>query len=139
MASAKLAGMTRVAKALGFMLVLTLAGVRPAFAGDRDSAATKGGRPRVLTLSGRDLIDGRGNGSRVLTNFFGGDAGNRGGIRVAVKDLDNDARADLVVGAGAGGGSRVTGYPGRNFAGGAAPELFGFDAFVAHTGGVFVG
>src|SRR5205823_4124729 len=96
---------------------------------DLVAGAGPGGGPRVLTLSGRDLVAGKGNNSAVLTNFFGGDAANRGGIRVAVKDLDGDAHADLVVGAGRGGGSRVTAYAGRDFAGGVAPELFGFDAF----------
>ncbi|HJZ58747.1 MAG TPA: VCBS repeat-containing protein, partial [Gemmataceae bacterium] len=106
---------------------------------DLVAGAGPGGGPRVLTLSGRDLVNGLGNGAKVLTNFFGGDPANRGGIRVAVKDLDSDARADLVVGAGTGGGSRVTAYAGKDFAGSDAPELFGFDAFPGFTGGVFVG
>jgi hypothetical protein len=107
--------------------------------GDLIAGAGPGGGPRVLTLSGRDLLAGRSNAAAVLTNFFGGDAGNRGGVRVAVKDLDGDRFADLVVGPGQGGGSRVTGYAGNTFAGGAAPEVFGFDAFPGFSGGVFVG
>ena len=58
---------------------------------------------------------------------------------MAVKDLDGDARADLVVGAGAGAGSRVTGYAGAALTGGSPPELFSLDAFPGFSGGVFVG
>jgi uncharacterized repeat protein (TIGR01451 family) len=96
-----------------------------------------GGGPRVFALSGKDLIAG----SPVqLANFFGGDVTNRGGIRIAVKNLDGDNRADLVVGAGTGAGSRVTGYLGKTVpADGTPPEQFTFDAFPGFAGGVFVG
>ena len=61
-------------------------------------------------------------------------------MRVAVKNLDGDARADLVVGSGTGAGSRVTGYLGKTIAaGGTPPEQFAFDAFAWFSGGVFVG
>jgi hypothetical protein len=96
-----------------------------------------GGGPRVTAFSGKALL---GNAYTVATNFFGGDPGGRGGARVAVKDLDGDARADLVVGAGEDAGSRVTAYPGKSLgpAGGAAggPD---FDAYPGFAGGVFVG
>jgi hypothetical protein len=75
-----------------------------------------------------------------LANFFAGDTENRGGIRLAVKNLDGDNRADLVVGAGTGAGSRVTAYLGSTIpADGTPPEHFAFDAFPGFTGGVFVG
>jgi hypothetical protein len=96
-----------------------------------------GGGPRVFALSGKGLLSGT---QTQLANFFAGDVNNRGGIRVAVKNLDGDARADLVVGSGMGGGSRVTGYLGKNILSDTAPpEQFGFDAFVGFSGGVFVG
>jgi RHS repeat-associated protein len=98
-----------------------------------------GGGPRVLAFSGRDLLAGTADGSQVLANFFAGNVANRGGIRVAVKDLDGDTKADLVVGDGMGAGSRVTGYLGKDFGGGGALEAFGFDTFPGLTTGVFVG
>jgi hypothetical protein len=96
-----------------------------------------GGGPRVFALSGKDLLSGT---QTQLANFFAGDTASRGGIRLAVKNLDGDNLADLVVGAGSGAGSRVTGYLGKNIpADGTPPEAFGFDAFAGFTGGVFVG
>jgi hypothetical protein len=96
-----------------------------------------GGGPRVLALSGKDLMAGT---KTPLANFFAGDSNNRGGVRVAVADLDGDNRADLVAGSGTGNGSRVTLYLGKNVtANGIPPEQSGFDAFPGYTGGVFVG
>ncbi|MBY0512845.1 MAG: FG-GAP-like repeat-containing protein, partial [Gemmataceae bacterium] len=106
--------------------------------GKADVAGTggPGGGPRVYVLSGADPFAGR---EVPVANFFAGNTDNRGGFRAAVKDLDGDARADVVVGDGTGAGSRVTGYLGKNFAGGVAPEAFAFDAYPGFTGGVFVG
>ena len=60
------------------------------------------------------------------------------GVRVAVKNLDNDARADLVVGSGA--TTRVTAYLGKTLTvGGTPPAALDFDAFPTLQGGVFVG
>jgi uncharacterized repeat protein (TIGR01451 family) len=96
-----------------------------------------GGGPRVFALGGKGLLSGT---QTQLANFFAGDTASRGGIRLAVKNLDGDTRADLVVGAGTGAGSRVTGYLGKNIpADGTPPERFAFDAFAGFTGGVFVG
>ena len=75
-----------------------------------------------------------------LANFFGGDISSRGGIRVAVKNLDGDTKADLVVGSGSGAGSRVTGYLGKNIAADGTPAAqFDFDSISGFSGGVFVG
>jgi hypothetical protein len=100
-----------------------------------------GGGPRVTAFSGADLIASGGGTLTQLANFFGGDPSNRGGIRVAVKNLDGDDRADIVVGAGTGAGPRVTAYLGKNIIpAGTPPEHFAFDAFPSNfTGGVFVG
>jgi hypothetical protein len=90
-----------------------------------------GGGPRVSAFGGWPLTVG--GGPRPMADFFAGDTANRGGVRVAVKDLDGDGRADLVTGAGSGGGSRVTAYTGGT------TEAFAFDAFPGFPGGVFVG
>jgi len=74
-----------------------------------------------------------------VADFFAGDPANRGGVRVAVKDLDGDARADLVVGSGTGAGSHVTTYPGKGLAGGSPTPGQSFDAYPGFAGGVFVG
>jgi predicted outer membrane repeat protein len=96
-----------------------------------------GGGPRVLVFDGKSLLN---NQYVNLANFFGGDPNSRGGIRMAVKDLDSDNRADLVVGSGSGAGSRVTAYLGKNIApAGTPPNTLDFDSFAGFTGGVFVG
>jgi hypothetical protein len=95
-----------------------------------------GGGPRVFGLSGKDLVQ---SGTQTqLANFFAGDDSSRGGIRIAVKNLDGDGRADLV--AGAGDGSRVTEYRGSSILPDGTPaEIIAFDAFAGQTAGVFVG
>ncbi len=96
-----------------------------------------GGGPRVFALSGAGLLASR---QDVRANFFAGDTNNRGGVRIAARDLDGDGHADLTAGSGTGAGSRVTGYSGRGtVAGGTPPELFAFDALPGFAGGVFVG
>jgi len=103
--------------------------------------AGPGGAPRVFVLSGRELLNG-GIATALnapIANFFAGNTANRGGVRVAVANLDGDNRADLLVGDGEGGGSRVTAFLGKDFVGGAVPDLYEFDAFAGFTGGVFVG
>ena len=67
----------------------------------------------------------------MRANFFAGDTGNRGGVRVAARDLDGDGSVELLVGSGTGAGSRVSGYPGRGVANGTPRELFAFDALPA--------
>ena len=102
-----------------------------------------GGGPRVRAFSGADVLARPGTPADSLVslaNFFAGDPANRAGVRVAVKDLDGDARADLVAGAGTGAGSRVTAYAGRAVVGSDTPDsLFAFDAVPGFGGGVFVG
>jgi len=76
----------------------------------------------------------------TVADFFAGDPAGRGGVRVAVKDLDGDSRADLVTGAGDGAGARTDGYLGRTLAPGTTPPpAFAFDPFAAVPGGVYVG
>jgi hypothetical protein len=107
--------------------------------GDVIAGGGPGGGPRVFVLSGDDLVNAGGR-QQVLANFFAGDTANRGGVRVGVKNLDGDERADLVVGAGAEAGNRVTTYAGTAINPGSTPaESFALDAFPGFSGGVFVG
>jgi hypothetical protein len=64
------------------------------------------------------------------TQRAGGNPNNRGGVRVATSNFDNDTQAELVVGDGANAGSHVTAYLGKNIAAnGTPPVAFEFDAF----------
>jgi hypothetical protein len=96
-----------------------------------------GGGPRVLALSGKNLMQGS---SVPIANFFAGNFDNRGGVRVVARNLDGDAKADLVVGDGTGAGTNVTAFLGKNVtATGTPTELFSFDVFPGYVGGVYVG
>ena len=104
-----------------------------------------GGAPRVFVLSGALASAGNVAGAQAapLANFFvAGNASDRGGVRLAVKDADGDGRADLTVGSGEGSAARVRVYLGKNFAGVGEPgtfqdiSVFGGGAL---AGGVFVG
>jgi uncharacterized delta-60 repeat protein len=90
-----------------------------------------GGGPRVTAFCATCLINSGGGSLVPLANFFGGDEASRGGIRVAVKNLDDDNRADLVVGAGNG----VIGYLGKTITPSNSPP----PEFELSTDGVFVG
>ncbi len=96
-----------------------------------------GGGPRVIAISGQNLLT---NTFTPVANFFTGDTNDRNGVPVAVKNLDGDNRADIVVGSGTGSGSRVVGYLGSTIGSSGTPPLaLSFDAFPGFTGGVFVG
>ena len=95
-----------------------------------------GGGPRVLALSGADLVAS--NTQTTVANFFAGDAASRGGVRVVAKNLDGDAKSDLIVGAGTGSGSRVRGYLGTNLGNANPAEFFSLDT-IASSSGVYVG
>lgn len=89
--------------------------------------AGPGAGPRVCVFSG--------NGFGVLSNFFAFAPTFAGGVTVAATDLNGDGRAEVVTGAGGGGGPQVNVY---NTLG--APPVASFFAFPpTFTGGVFVG
>jgi hypothetical protein len=100
----------------------------------------------VLGLSGAFLLANQGLPNNVvppqaqLANFFAGDPENRGGVRVAAKDLDGDSVADLVTGDGTGGGSLLSRYLGKDIQPNGQPPVAGaFDAFPGSDLGLFVG
>ena len=81
-----------------------------------------------------------------IVNFFAAnDSSSRGGIRITLKDLDDDGKADLVLGSGDGRSAEVRVYLGvsassliNNEAAGALWQ--NFDPFgFALAGGVYVG
>ena len=83
-----------------------------------------GPRVRVFALVGGALVP--------QADFFGiDDPGFRGGVRVALGDVNGDGTPDLVVGAGPGGAPRVAVFDGRGLlASGPPPRLVGdFYAF----------
>src|SRR5207249_1713872 len=73
-----------------------------------------------------------------MASFFAYGAGFGGGVRVAAADFNADGRADVVTGAGPGGGPHVRIFNGATI--GTAPtvlrEFFAFES--SYTGGVYV-
>ncbi|HTK78561.1 MAG TPA: TIGR03118 family protein [Gemmataceae bacterium] len=90
------------------------------------TGAGPGGGPHVKVFSGADLAE--------LDSFFAYGAAFAGGVTVAAGDLNGDGKADIITGAGAGGGPHVKVFSGADLA-----ELASFFAFDAgFRGGVFV-
>jgi hypothetical protein len=91
------------------------------------TGAGPGGGPHVRVFDGTTLA--------VLHSFFAYDAGFTGGVTVAAADLSGDGRAEVVTGAGPGGGPHVKVFDGVTLA-----ELQSFLAYApGFAGGTFVG
>ncbi|MFL5341532.1 MAG: SdrD B-like domain-containing protein [Gemmataceae bacterium] len=90
--------------------------------------AMAGGTPevRVLNVAG---------GMQVMQSFNAYAAGFSGGVSVAAADVDGDGRADIITGAGAGGGPEVRVVRGTDLA--ALADFFAYES--TFTGGVRVG
>ena len=69
-----------------------------------------GGGPRVTVINGKTL----GTTNARLADFFAFENSLRNGVNVSAGDVDGDGRADLGIGAGPGGGPRVTVFSGAN-------------------------
>jgi hypothetical protein len=101
--------------------------------------AGPGGGPRVFALSGAALTQAN---SRVqLANFFGGDLNSRNGIRVAAKQLDDDGRAEIIVGGAPESSVQGQAYVGATLTPNGTPTTgLAYDLFTgAYFAGVFVG
>ena len=102
--------------------------------GEKDivAAAGPGGGPHVKVFDGL-------NGNEIAS-FYAYDANFRGGVNVAVGDLDGDGNNELITGAGAGGGPHVKAFA-LNFIDGLATpqEVASFYAYdSSFRGGVSV-
>jgi glucose/arabinose dehydrogenase len=90
------------------------------------TGAGAGGGPHVKVFDGVTM--------NLVYSFFAFGASFTGGVYVAAGDLDGDGRADIIVGAGAGGGPHV-----KAFSGATGAEIRSFFAYSsAFTGGVTV-
>jgi len=86
-----------------------------------------GGEPQVRIFSG--------GAAAAARDFFAFESAFLGGVRVTADDLNGDGVAELTVGAGANGGSRVRTLDGRT-----GTQIRAFSAFDARfTGSVYVG
>jgi membrane-associated phospholipid phosphatase len=90
------------------------------------TAPGPGGGPHIKVFDGQT--------GQLVREFFAFDARFRGGVQIAAGDVDGDGRADIVVGADAGGGPHVRVYSGAN--GQLVREFFAYDA--SFRGGVRV-
>ncbi len=101
-----------------------------------------GGGPRIIAVSGAELLSSGGAIVSLRANFFAGDSNLRNGVPVAVRTLDQDNKADIVTGSGPGGG-RVNVYLGANITPTNQPTVSQtFEPFSDNfdpLGGVFVG
>jgi Bacterial Ig-like domain/FG-GAP-like repeat/Right handed beta helix region len=107
------------------------------------AGAGNGGGPLVKAFSGKAILT---DTQTLLANFTAsnvtGGAANRGGVRVAAKDLNNDGKADIVVAPGHTGGSTIGVFnatnPGLNGGGLLNPDQ-AVNLFGNFTNGAFVG
>jgi hypothetical protein len=90
-------------------------------------AAGPGGGPRVRVMDGLS--------SQMLADFMAYNPAFAGGVRVAAGDVDGDGSADVITGAGAGGGPHVRIFSGQNLPQ-VLNDFFAFNDNV--TGGIFV-
>ncbi len=91
--------------------------------------ADAGGGPNITVFSGKDQAQ------TMLASFFAYSPNFTGGVRVAGGDVNGDGKADIVCGAGPGGGPNVTVFSGADFA-----ILASFFAYSpAFTAGIYVG
>jgi streptogramin lyase len=89
-------------------------------------AADAGGGPEVKVFSGAD--------GHVMADFMAYDDRFRGGVRVAVGDVNGDGTPDLITGAGFSGGPHVKVFSGKDFS--LLESYYAYDP--RFTGGIYV-
>ena len=94
--------------------------------GDLLVAAGFGGGPRVAGFSGTSLAAG--SPARLFADFFAFEPGLRNGVFLAAGDVTGDGRAEVVAGAGPGGGPRVSAFDGKALAGNSQVRVADFFA-----------
>ncbi|HJZ53422.1 MAG TPA: FG-GAP repeat protein, partial [Gemmataceae bacterium] len=83
-----------------------------------------GGGPRLQVLAGKTF-------GKLMPDFFGLPYPDfRGGLRLAIADVNRDGHGELIVAPGAGGGPRVSVYNGRSIGPGKNPTVLINDFFV---------
>jgi flagellar hook assembly protein FlgD len=107
-------------------------------AGDLVVGAGPGGGPRVKIYSGASLLSVGGAETTPFADFFAGNVDNRGGVKVATKNLDADKFIDVVTGGGAGDRAVATAYRGSALVTGQTSVLYEVD-LDGTLNGVFVG
>ncbi len=95
-----------------------------------------GGGPRITAFSGKGALS---NQYVPVANFFAGNDSNRGGIRVAARDLNADGSFEVMAGDGPGGEGRLRVYTGSDLIQGGTEPRLNVEAFPGVAGGVFVG
>lgn len=98
------------------------------------TAAGTGGGPHVIIWNMKQNPDGRIVTNGIRDQFFAFDPRFRGGVSVAAGDLDGDGKAELICGAGPGGGPHVRIYKDVNGKFTMVNEFFAFDS--SFRGGV---
>ena len=97
--------------------------------------AGPGGGPRVSIFAAEGLLLLRRSILIRVADFFAGDPARRDGVRVAVKDLDGDAQADVVAAVG----PTLLAYSGKGLASGKSAADLSANLLPGLADGVFVG
>ena len=113
--------------------------------GDIIAGAGDGGSPRIVVVNGNTLLtDGAFAAVNApLASFFSDDSleAERTGVRVAVKDVDNDGLADIVTGSSKNQPARIRVFTGASITAGvpvAIQDLAPFNGFLM-LNGIYVG